>query len=63
MDLEGIMPNKISQTKTNTLSVQFSSVQLISPLIFESKTQSKLVTITKRKQTHREQTGHYQWEV
>ena len=54
MNLEGIMPNKISQTKTNTLPL---------PFIFGSKTQNKFMNITKRKQTHREQTGHYQWEV
>ena len=39
MDLEGIMPNKISQTKTNTLSVQFSSVTHITTYIWVQNTE------------------------
>ena len=54
MDLEGIMLSEISQRKTNTVCYH---------LYAESTKYNKLVTITKKKQTHRyrEQTSGYQW--
>ena len=54
MDLEGIMLNEISQTKTSTAW---------SPLHVESKKYNKLVNVTEKQQSHtcREQASGYQW--
>ena len=53
MDLEGIMPSKISLIKTNIVWYH---------LHVESKKYNKLMNLTKKKQTHkyREQTSGYQ---
>ena len=53
MDLEGIMPSKISLIKTNIVRYH---------LHVESKKYNKLMNLTKKKQTHkyREQTSGYQ---
>ena len=56
MDLEGIMLSEMSQRKTNTYC-------MLSLMLWNLKEYSKLVNVTKRKQTHRyrEQTSGYQW--
>ena len=55
MDLEGIMLSEMSQRKTNTYC-------MLSLMLWNLKEYSKLVNVTKRKQTHRyrEQTSGYQ---
>ena len=51
MDLEGVMLSEISQRKANTVWIH---------LYVESIKYSKLMNITKKKQTHREQRSGYQ---
>ena len=51
IDLEGIMLNEISQTEKTRITYH---------LCAETKTQKKLMNITKWKQNHREQTSGYQ---
>jgi hypothetical protein len=54
MDLEGIMFNNMSDREREML--------YDTTYMWNTKKYNKLVNITKKKQTHREQTSSYQWE-